>query len=90
MLLQTDGGVMRVFPVWPSAKNASFVKLRDKGGMVVSSARRGLVSYVDITSLAGKAVRLQNPWPGRTVRVTRADGASVALHHEQRSDRLPT
>jgi alpha-L-fucosidase 2 len=56
MLLQTDGGVMRVFHVWPSAKDASLVKLRDKGGMLVSSARSGgQVTYVNITSLAGKA-----------------------------------
>ncbi|GIH26443.1 hypothetical protein Aph01nite_47530 [Acrocarpospora phusangensis] len=79
MLLQTDGGVMRVFPVWPSGKNGSFVKLRAKNAFVVSSARSGgQVGYVDITSGTGRQVRLANPWPGRTVLVTRAGTGTVA------------
>ncbi|WP_344942335.1 discoidin domain-containing protein [Sphaerisporangium flaviroseum] len=78
MLLQSDGGVLRLFPVWPAAKNASFVKLRAKNGLVVSSARSGgQVSYLDITSDAGRTVRVGNPWPGRTVVVTRAGGGTV-------------
>ncbi|GAA4576225.1 discoidin domain-containing protein [Planotetraspora kaengkrachanensis] len=91
MLLQTDGGVTRVFPVWPSSKNASFVKLRDKGGMLVSSARSGgQVSYVDVTSLAGKAVRLQNPWPGRTVKVVRTGGTTVTFTMSDDRINFPT
>ncbi|WP_347599540.1 carbohydrate ABC transporter permease [Acrocarpospora sp. B8E8] len=79
MLLQTDGGVMRVFPVWPSGKNGSFVKLRAKNAFVVSSARSGgQVGYVDITSGTGKQVRLANPWPGRTVLVTRVGTGTVS------------
>ncbi len=78
MLLQSDGGVMRVFPVWPSGKNGSFVKLRAKDGFVVSSARSGgQAAYVDITSDAGRTVRLANPWPGRPIAVTRTGGGSV-------------
>ncbi|WP_157518877.1 discoidin domain-containing protein [Herbidospora mongoliensis] len=71
MLLQSDLGIMRVFPVWPSGKNGSFVKLRAPGGFVVSSARaNGQASYVDVTSTVGGQLRLQNPWPGRGVTVT--------------------
>ncbi|MCW2880843.1 MAG: hypothetical protein JWQ95_4943 [Sphaerisporangium sp.] len=78
MLLQSDGGVMRIFPVWPAGRNGSFVKLREKNGFVVSSARSGgQAVYVDITSDAGRTVRLQNPWPGRTVTVTRAGGGTI-------------
>ena len=35
------------------------------------------MSYVDITSQAGRHLRLRNPWPGRAVVVTRAGGGAV-------------
>jgi hypothetical protein len=80
LLLQSGGGVMRVFPVWPGDRNASFVKLREKNAFLVSSARSAnRVSYVDITSEAGKQVQLQNPWPGLNISVTRVGGGSVAF-----------
>ena len=79
MMLQSDGGVMRVFPVWPSNRNASFVKLREKDALVVSGAfSGGRVTYVDITSEAGRQVRLQHPWPGQTIVVNRVGGGTVA------------
>ncbi|RCG28625.1 hypothetical protein DQ384_23045 [Sphaerisporangium album] len=78
VLLQSDGGVMRLYPVWPAGRNASFVKLRAKNGFLVSSARvGGTVSYVDITSDAGRTASVGNPWPGRAVVVTRAGGGTV-------------
>jgi alpha-L-fucosidase 2 len=78
LLLQSDAGVIRVFPVWPSTKDAGFVKLRTKDAFVVSSAlAAGRVGYVDITSDAGKPVSIQNPWPGKTVAVS-SGGASVS------------
>jgi hypothetical protein len=78
MLLQSDGGIIRVFPVWPGDRNASFVKLREKDAFLVSSARSaGRVSYVDITSEAGKQVHLQHPWPGQNVTVTQVGGGTI-------------
>ncbi|MDG4826988.1 discoidin domain-containing protein [Asanoa sp. WMMD1127] len=78
LLLQSDDGIIRVFPVWPAARDASFVKLREKDAFLVSSALAGgRVSYVDITSEAGRQVRLRNPWPGRPVVVTRVGGGAV-------------
>ncbi|GLW09289.1 hypothetical protein Misp01_44180 [Microtetraspora sp. NBRC 13810] len=79
LLLQSDGGVLRLFPVWPAGRDASFVKLREKGGLVVSSAYAGgQVTYADITAEAGGTVRLRNPWQGRNVVVTRVGGGTVA------------
>ncbi|MFK3979288.1 glycosyl hydrolase family 95 catalytic domain-containing protein [Micromonospora sp. NPDC050397] len=79
LLLQSDGGVLRLFPVWPSNRNASFVKLREKDALVVSSAfQAGRVTYVDITSEAGRTVRLQHPWPGQTIVVGQVGGGTVA------------
>jgi len=78
LLLQSDGGVVRLFPVWPTTTDASFVKLRTKDALVISSALQGgRVSYVDVTSIAGKPVSLQNPWPGRTVVINRVGGGNV-------------
>ncbi|MEV4626884.1 discoidin domain-containing protein [Micromonospora sp. NPDC049523] len=79
LLLQSDGGVLRLFPVWPTNRDASFVKLREKDALVVSSAfQAGRVSYVDITSEAGRTVRLQHPWPGQTIVVNQVGGGTVS------------
>ncbi|AWS40658.1 discoidin domain-containing protein [Streptosporangium sp. 'caverna'] len=78
LLLQSDDGIVRLFPVWPTNKNASFVKLREKDALVISSSfQSGRVTYVDITSEAGKTVKLQNPWPGQTVVINRVGGGTV-------------
>jgi hypothetical protein len=78
LLLQSDDGIVRVFPVWPATRDASFVKLREKDAFLVSSALAGgRVSYVDITSDQGRQLRLRNPWPGRPVVVTRVGGGAV-------------
>jgi alpha-L-fucosidase 2 len=79
LLLQSDDGIVRLFPVWPTGKDASFVKLREKDALVISSAfQGGRVTYVDITSEAGKTVKLQNPWPGQTIVVNRVGGGTVS------------
>ncbi|MFC9258258.1 discoidin domain-containing protein [Streptomyces hydrogenans] len=78
MLLQSDGGVMVLFPGYPSGVDANFVRLREKGAFQVSAARTGgTVGGVTITSDVGTPARLQNPWPGRSVRV-RLNGGSVS------------
>ena len=78
MLLQSSGGVVRLFPVWPSSRDASFVNLREKGALLVSSRlQAGRVTYVDITTQVNSTVRLQSPWPGQTITVTRIGGGTV-------------
>ncbi|MEU4155276.1 discoidin domain-containing protein [Actinoplanes sp. NPDC026670] len=78
LLLQSDDGIVRVFPVWPSGRDASFVRLREKGAFLVSSRLAGgRVDYVDVTSEQGKPLRLRNPWPGQTVRIVETGGATV-------------
>jgi hypothetical protein len=72
LLLQSDDGIVRVFPVWPTSRNASFVNLREKDGFLISSAiASARVQYVDVTSTAGRTLRLSHPWPGQAVTVTR-------------------
>ncbi|GAA3771415.1 hypothetical protein GCM10022225_68290 [Plantactinospora mayteni] len=78
LLVQSDDGVVTVFPVWPTGRDASFVKLRERDAFLVSSQLTGgRVSYVDVTSEQGRQLRLRNPWPGRPVVVTRSGGGTV-------------
>ncbi len=68
MLCMGHGGVLRVFPVWPRFKDASFHSLRTYGAFLVSSELKdGIVQYVEILSEKGKDCVIQNPWPGRSI-----------------------
>ena len=63
MMLQTYQGVTRVFPAWPKARDAKFVRLRAKGAFTVSSQLRGgTVEYVAVGSDKGNPFTLVNPW----------------------------
>jgi len=72
MLLQSHGGVIRVFPVFPADRRASFHRLRTFGAFLVSaSIDRGAVGDVLVESERGRPCVLMNPWPGRSVTVHR-------------------
>ncbi len=74
MMLLSHENVLRVFRVWPRklAPNARFANLWAYGAFRVSSAlNRGEVSYLRIESGLGRDCIVENPWPGRTVKVTR-------------------
>jgi alpha-L-fucosidase 2 len=69
MLLQSQRGIIRVFPAMPDAwKDASFVGLRAEGAFLISAVmREGKVDRVDILSEAGGPCRVKNPFPGPAV-----------------------
>ncbi len=70
MLLQHEGGVLRVFPDWPAGMDASFTRLRAKGAYLISSEQiSGKVSFVDLVSEKGGPLVIQSPWGTRSVRV---------------------
>ena len=63
MLLQGYEGTIRLFPVWPKEKAASFRNLRTYGAFLVSSScADGVVTQVEIESEQGRPCRLENPW----------------------------
>ncbi|MEI8372755.1 MAG: hypothetical protein WCJ35_07965 [Planctomycetota bacterium] len=77
MLCMGHGHVLRVFPVWPKNKDASFRSIRAWGAFLVSSSLKdGVVQYVKITSEKGRPCTLVNPWPGKSMDVYR-DGKKV-------------
>jgi hypothetical protein len=76
MLLQHEGGVLRLFPDWPTKMDASFIRLRAKGAFLISSEQRaGTVRYVDVTSEKGGTLVIASPWKNNTVHVNDASKA---------------
>ena len=72
MMLLSHENVLRLFRVWPrqSHPNASFEKLWAYGAFQVSAALKdGVVGDVTILSHKGNSCTLENPWPGKTVRI---------------------
>ena len=77
MLLQSHGGVLRLFPVWPPEKPARFGRLRTEGAFLVSSAwQAGAVQSLTIESEKGRDCLLENPWPGRALTLERSPATS--------------
>jgi alpha-L-fucosidase 2 len=87
-LMQSVGGVVRLFPNWPMEKRAAFRDLRAVGAFLVSaSCERGKPGPVSVLSEAGHELTFVNPWPGR-VRIVR-QGAADEIVDAQRLH-LPT
>lgn len=63
MLLQSQGGIIRVFPAYPEAfGDAAFCSLRARGAFLVSAEMRNeKTAYVIIRSLKGEQCRIVNP-----------------------------
>jgi alpha-L-fucosidase 2 len=89
MMLQSHGGVMRVFPVFPAGQTASFYRLRTFGAFLVSGAiDKGVVQPIVIESEKGRPCIIQNPWPGKTVVISSSKGQTRELSGDV--VRLPT
>jgi hypothetical protein len=78
LLLQSDGGVVRLFPATPASwGEASFLHLRAQGAFLVSAERRdGRTVQAEVASLAGEPCRLDvaSFGPGTTLVVRRLGG----------------
>jgi alpha-L-fucosidase 2 len=69
MLLQSQRGVVRVFPAIPDAwRDVSFRTLRAEGAVLVSATKKaGRVEMVEVQSERGGPCRLVSPWTGETM-----------------------
>jgi alpha-L-fucosidase 2 len=74
MLLQSQGGVVRVFPALPGSwKDAAFKSMRAEGAFIVSaSRRRGSLDSLRIVSEKGGKLRLVNGFGNAAYRVVGA------------------
>jgi len=59
MLIQSQSGIMRLFPFWPDGQDAKFQNLRAKGGFVVSAERTKGVLNAKIISVAGDTAQIK-------------------------------
>ncbi len=75
MLLQSWGGVVRVFPAVSARwRDVSFRELRAEGGFRVSATRvAGRTTAVRVTSIATGVLKLRDPFDGATVQWNRRD-----------------
>ncbi|HQK95651.1 MAG TPA: hypothetical protein PLD23_19290 [Armatimonadota bacterium] len=80
MLLQSYGGVIRIFPVWPRHVAARFRTFRAEGAFLISaSCAGGAVTSVRIESERGGVCRLYSPWETPFRVVTVGSGENVAV-----------
>jgi alpha-L-fucosidase 2 len=79
LLLQSWGGVLRIFPAVPTRwKDVTFQNLRTEGAFLVSAEmKNGVIGDVSIRSEAGKPCTAANPWPEKPLAVTDENGAPV-------------
>jgi len=89
MMLQSHGGVMRIFPVFPRGQSGSFHRLRTFGAFLVSGAiDKEVVRPIVIESEKGRPCVLQNPWPGKKVVLSSNQGQTREVSGDVL--RLPT
>lgn len=70
MLCMGHQDIVRVFPVWPRDKDATFHQIRVEGAFLVSSElKNGVVKSLTLVSEKGRDLTLQNPWRQTKVEV---------------------
>ena len=80
MMCMGHQDIVRIFPVWPRNKDASFHRIRVEGAFLVSSSLKdGSVGDVTIVSEKGRDLKLKNPWPGKDVLIKTPDGKIVEV-----------
>ncbi len=91
-MMQSYTGVIRLFPNTHKLGPARFESLRAVGAFLVSAAHDGKnVSAVTLLSEKGAPVRLANPWPGKSIRVTRLkDNQALSVKLEGGIAEFPT
>jgi hypothetical protein len=83
MMLQSFGGVLRLFPAWPMRVAASFSSFRAEGAFLVSAEwAEGAVRAARIASERGGACSLYPPWT-TGLQVTDANGTAVPLRQAE-------
>ena len=76
-LMQSYNGTIRLFPNWPSDKDAAFHNLRAAGAFLVSATlEKGKVTGVEITSEAGGRLKILLQWKNGAT-ITSDDGKST-------------
>lgn len=78
LLLQSNEGIIKLFPVWPTNMPAKFKRLRARGAFLVDCqwTNNGVLNP-SIFSEKGAVCNVLNPWPGKPLYVS-LNGNAVA------------
>jgi len=81
MLLQSHGGIVRLFPAVPDSwKDVSFTTLRAEGAFLISAQRsNGEVTHVEILSEKGGPLRIASPNGGPDLSFDTTPGETLTL-----------
>jgi hypothetical protein len=75
MLCTGHQGVVRLFPVWPRDRDASFHQIRVEGAFLVSAKlKNGEICDVTVFSEQGRELNLLNPWEGHKIKIKGSNG----------------
>jgi len=91
MLLQSQNGIIKIFPAIPDEwKNLSFLNLRTEGAFLVSAIRNdGMTKFFSIESLAGETCIIKSDIPVKIIRnsnnikINRITDFSFEIHLEK-------
>jgi hypothetical protein len=84
MLCMGHQDIVRLFPVWPKDKDASFHQIRVEGAFLVSAAlKNGEVTGLSVFSEKGRELNLLNPWKNCKVKVKEVGGGEKEYEGER-------
>ncbi len=84
-LMQSEGGVVRLFPAWPQEKDAGFRDLRAQGGFLVSAELKGAqLAKLEVVSTAGGKLRVLSPWKRASLLCPETGAPSATLEADPR------
>lgn len=77
-LVQSYDGVVKVAPAWPHDWDVSGSVQIEGGHRVSTEVKGGVPTVVGIQAGSHDTLKLQNPWPGQSIRVTDSLGHTLA------------
>ncbi|MFC5404930.1 CBM35 domain-containing protein [Cohnella soli] len=82
MLMQSEDGVIKLFPSWPTSQAASFKRLLAKGGIEISSVLSGgTVQNVQVRNAnathTSQTVTISSPWSAGTASIQPLDASGA-------------
>lgn len=91
MMLESNGGLIRIFPHWPVGLAGRFVNFRAEGAFLISATvKAGTISGLAITSEEGKQCHILDPWNGPVVIKDRAGRHIEAINLNAGAFEFPT
>jgi hypothetical protein len=89
MLCMGHQDVVRLFPVWNRANDASFHQIRVEGAFLVSaSMKNGEVTDLSIYSEQGRPLCLLNPWKNSSISVIESTDGKQTGKYEHSGERI--